>query len=134
MACRLLWAGSSGRDVGYIRGLTFAREIGTVPMVKGKKVAVGDSLALMSYPGIFTRDLQTSFGFVTDENAQASLGSMGIEWNNAIVSDMSAGSGSSGGPVFNTDGEFIGIHVGGFSGNDSGGLELNFQLIFEEND
>jgi S1-C subfamily serine protease len=124
----------SGRDVGYVRGLSFSREIPIVPMVREKKPLVGDMLVLLSYPQIFQNDLQTSLGFVTDDDAQSSLDTLGIEWRGAIVSDMSAGGGSSGGPVFNQDGEFVGIHVGGFSGAEDGGLELNFQLIFEQND
>lgn len=124
---------NSGRDIGYIRNLNFSRQISIINMKRNASVAVGDFLALLSHPTVFRNDLQTTFGFVTDDNAQASLGSMGIDWQDAIMTDMSAGPGSSGGPIFNNDGEFIGVHVGGF-GSDSSGLELNFQLIFNSGD
>ena len=130
----LLSRSPSGRDIGYIKGLNFSVDISKVGMVRQKRPLVGDLLVLLSYPQLFQNDLQTSIGFVTDDDAQSSLDTMGIEWRNAIISDMSAGGGSSGGPVFNQDGEFVGIHVGGFSGAADGGLELNFQLIFEQND
>jgi S1-C subfamily serine protease len=124
----------SGRDIGYIRGITFYSDIPIIEQTKDKLPLVGDLLVLMSYPSLFTNDLQTTIGFVTDDNAQNSLGSMGLEWRDSIVSDMSAGGGSSGGPVFNEDGQFVGIHVGGFSGAEGGGTELNFQLIFQSGD
>jgi S1-C subfamily serine protease len=124
----------AGRDIGFIRGLTFNFEVPIINPVRDKLPAVGDLLVLMSYPSFLTNDLQTTLGFVTDDNVQNSLDEMGIEWRDAIMSDMSAGSGSSGGPVFSDAGEFVGIHVGGFSGEDGGGTELNFQLIFQNND
>jgi S1-C subfamily serine protease len=124
----------SGRDIGFIRGLTFNFEVPIINPVRDKMPAIGDLLVLMSYPSLLTNDLQTTLGFVTDDNVQNSLDEMGIAWRDAIMSDMSAGSGSSGGPVFSDVGEFVGIHVGGFSGEDGGGTELNFQLIFQNND
>lgn len=124
----------SGRDIGFIRGLTFNFDLPIISPVREKLPAVGDLLVLMSYPSLLTNDLQTTLGFVTDDNAQDSLDEMGIEWRDAFITDMSAGGGSSGGPVFNDAGEFVGIHVGGFSGEDGGGTELNFQLIFQNND
>ncbi|NBX18836.1 MAG: serine protease [Proteobacteria bacterium] len=124
----------SGRDIGYIRGLTFNFDVPIISPAKGKIPLVGDMLVLMSYPSFLTNDLQLTLGFVTDDNVQNSLEEMSLEWRDAIVSDMSAGSGSSGGPVFNEDGEFVGIHVGGFSGEDGGGTELNFQLMFQPAD
>jgi S1-C subfamily serine protease len=123
----------SGRDIGYIKNLNFNSTVPVVVPAKGAQPMVGDMLVLLSHPSDLRSDLQTSLGFVTDDNAQSSLGSMGTEWRDAIISDMAAGPGSSGGPIFNSVGDFVGIHVGGF-GDSSGGVELNFQLIFSTED
>ena len=124
---------ASGRDIGYVRNLSFSVAIPVIPLVRNAAVADGNLLALLSYPSDLRNDLQTSIGFVTDDNAQSSLGNMGNEWRDAIISDMAAGPGSSGGPIFDIDGNFIGVHVGGY-GNNAGGVELNFQLIFSASD
>ena len=124
----------SGRDIGYVRGLNFNQNVPIIPITRRRNPLVGDLLVLLSYPGEFTNDVQTTFGFVTDDNAQSSLGDMAVEWRDAIISDMSAGGGSSGGAIFNEKNEFVGVHVGGFSSGSSAGLELNFQLIFSETD
>jgi S1-C subfamily serine protease len=122
-----------GRDIGYIRNLNFNSPVTIITPTKNATPMVGDMLVLISHPSDLRSDLQTSLGFVTDDNAQSSLGNMAVEWRDAIITDMAAGPGSSGGPIFNSNGEFVGVHVGGF-GDQSGGVELNFQLMFQSND
>lgn len=126
---------SSGRDIGYIENINFSVDIPSIPMVRDASVDIGDRIVLVSYPVDITNDYQVTMGMVTDDDVTNSLGSLATEWAGAIVTDAAAGPGSSGGPIFNLDGEMIGIHVGGYSGAwdalDVPGLELNYQLIFE---
>ena len=72
---------------------------------------------------------------ITDTDVTNSLdGDQAVEWGGAVMSNAAAGPGSSGGPIFNANGDFIGIHVGGFGGasspEDITGLELRFHLFF----
>lgn len=121
------------RDISKItinQTLSAWHQLPNAVMVINKKPLIGDALILLSYPEDITNDIQFTFGMVTDDDTSDSLGSYGSTWKNAITSDMAASSGSSGGPIFNEYGEFIGIHVGGYSS----GLELNYQLLFESAD
>lgn len=94
------------------------------------QIVRGLPLILVSHPLDFKNDKLTTFGLVVNANVQNSLPeSRQIYWSNAIMTDMSASPGSSGAPLFNTNGDFIGIHVGG---ERSKGLNLNYQLLFDK--
>jgi hypothetical protein len=94
------------------------------------QIVRGLPLILVSHPLDFKNDKLTTFGLVVNSNVQNSLPeSRQLYWSNAIMTDMSASPGSSGAPLFNTNGDFIGIHVGG---ERSKGLNLNYQLLFDK--
>jgi V8-like Glu-specific endopeptidase len=127
----------SGRDIAIVDPKDLiGNSWSALPSIKpriGFKPKVGQLLLLASLPENLTTDKQYTFGRVTDDQVNASLqaaeGHPG-SWKNAFMSDMAAAGGSSGAPIFNAQGEFIGIHVGGYQK----GLELNFQLAFAKND
>lgn len=48
------------------------------------------------------------------------------DWPNAILADYASSGGGSGGGLFTADGQWFGIHVGGFNN----GLELSIGLPF----
>lgn len=93
---------------------------------------IGQMLLLVSYPLDIVNDRQYTFGFITDDNVDNSLtGSYSTLWDDAFTTDMAAAAGSSGGPVFDEEGKFIAIHVGGYG---SEGLELNYTLPLKNGD
>ena len=89
-------------------------------------VEVGEMIGNLSYPLGIINDVQLTTGFVTDDNLDDSINDP--FWSSAFMADYAAAGGSSGSPVFNRNGDWIGIHVGGF--NDS--LELSIALPFEQ--
>gem|GEM_PF-5696536 len=126
---------SSGRDIGYIQGVTFNVTLPSIPLVKGEAAVLGAPILLVSYPEDLTNDFQTTPGVITDTDVTNSLdGVLAVEWAGAVMSNAAAGPGSSGGPIFNANGDFIGIHVGGYGGasspEDITGLELSYHLFF----
>jgi hypothetical protein len=66
--------------------------------------------------------IQISSSFVT----ATGMRELGAKWTGAFMSDYSSNGGGSGGPVFNGDCEWVGLHVGGFTD----GLELSIALPF----
>jgi hypothetical protein len=92
---------------------------------------IGQMLLLVSYPAEIVGDLQYTFGFVTDNNVQNSLGDRRYSWEGAFTTDMAAAGGSSGGPVFDEEGQLIALHVGASSDD---GLELNYTLPLKKAD
>lgn len=131
---------SSGRDIGYIQGVNFNDStIPSIPMARGETLALSAPILLVSYPADITNDFQVTPGVITDADVSNSIdGSLATEWAGAVTSDAAAGPGSSGGPIFDASGKFVGIHVGGYSGSsdpeDVTGLELNYHLIFTNAD
>ena len=96
-----------------------------------KPIETGQTLILVSHPLGFMDDMIISFGLILNENANLILSknkSRMPYWKDAILTDMSAAPGSSGSPLFNIDGEYIGIHVGG---ERESGLNTNYQLLFD---
>jgi S1-C subfamily serine protease len=126
---------ASPRDIAYIKDLTFSLTLPSVTMVRGATVDIGDMMLLVSHPADIVADPQFTFGLVADDDVTTSLGSLSDLWARAITTDMSASAGASGAPLFDADGDFVGIHVGGYGGASSAdevvGLELNYQLLFE---
>lgn len=128
----------SGRDIAVIEPgevLGGWNELQSISPTTGYRPKIGELLMLSSLPKDFVTDKQYTFGYVTDDSINASLqgaGNTAATWRNAFTSDMAAAGGSSGAPVFNQAGQFIGIHVGG--DNQGTGLELNYQLAFDRSD
>jgi S1-C subfamily serine protease len=87
---------------------------------------LGELVYGLSYPGVDLRnDVQVMVGRVVDDNVNDSLsGQNASYWRNVFTTDYAATAGSSGAPVFDRFGDFIGIHVGGYDN----GLEINYTL------
>lgn len=82
--------------------------------------AIGELVFATGHPNTIL-NIQYSVGTV------ASIGDDEvIDWPNAFMADYASNGGGSGGAIFNRDGEWFAIHVGGF--ND--GLELSIGLPF----
>jgi S1-C subfamily serine protease len=69
---------------------------------------LGDLVLVAGYPGGYDKDLQYTFGFVTDP----ALSDAPPAWSGAVIVDYGSAAGSSGAPVFSAAGALIGIHVG----------------------
>jgi S1-C subfamily serine protease len=69
---------------------------------------LGDLVLVAGYPGGYDKDLQYTFGFVTDPV----LSDAPPAWSGAVIVDYGSAAGSSGAPVFSAAGVVIGIHVG----------------------
>ena len=96
-----------------------------IPYTTNYQVTVGEPLLLLSLPLDINHNVQSTFGYVTDDNVSSEdLGTWANYWRGAFTSDMVASSGSSGASVFNGHGIIFAIHVGGYDYN----LDLNYQL------
>jgi len=82
---------------------------------------LGEMVMASGHPDVLAA-LQLSPGFVTATGAHE----FGNAWSNAFLADYSSAGGGSGGAIFNSNGQWIGIHVGGFED----GLELSVALPF----
>lgn len=83
--------------------------------------AVGELVFATGHPNTIL-NIQYSAGAVT------SIGDNEVvDWPNAFMADYASNGGGSGGAIFNADGEWFGIHVGGFVD----GLELSIGLPFQ---
>jgi len=118
--------GVAGRDIVEVKEISWSDPgkliPGLVPIASS--VAIGDMVGDVSLPLMIYNDVQITVGFVTDDNLNESI--QGLFWEDSFMADYAAAGGSSGSPVFNSSGEWIGIHVGGF--NES--LELSIALPF----
>lgn len=107
---------SPGKDV-VLLNVTWSASGTALPsfsVVSGKTPALGEMVMLASYPETFAKDLQMSFGYVTDTEIKASLpAGYETQWAGSWAFDGAATRGSSGGPVFSAAGDLIGILVGG---------------------
>jgi hypothetical protein len=83
--------------------------------------ALGEMVMASGHPDVLAA-LQLSPGFVTATGADE----FGDAWSNAFLADYSSAGGGSGGAIFDSDCQWIGIHVGGFED----GLELSVALPF----
>jgi S1-C subfamily serine protease len=116
-------AGTS--DVAYISKVNWTQEGSAIPGVQPQpktSVTVGDVTFTLSLPGDLIDDVQITLGFVADSELKA----FEPQWNRAFTTDAAAAAGSSGAPVFDSQGNLFGIHVGGWN---EGGLELNVQIL-----
>lgn len=90
---------------------------------------VGEMLVLVAHTKHMVNDYLINFGFVLNANAEKLLPQSRKDyWENSIITDMTASPGSSGSPVFESDGKWIGIHVGG---DRDQGLNANYQILFD---
>jgi S1-C subfamily serine protease len=111
------WASPvAGRDLTLMRQITWTTAGGELPsfsVVKGYTPRLGEMILLASYPGRLVKDLQMTFGYVTDVDATGSFPPLDrIAWSGAVGFDAGAYNGSSGAPVFNAQGELVGEFVG----------------------
>jgi len=86
-----------------------------------KPPQLGEMVMASGHPDVLAA-LQLSPGFVTATGAHE----FGNAWSNAFLADYSSAGGGSGGAIFDSDCQWIGIHVGGFED----GLELSVALPF----
>ena len=56
---------SSGRDIGYIQGVTFNVTLPSIPLVQGEAAVLGAPILLVSYPADLTNDFQKTPGVIT---------------------------------------------------------------------
>lgn len=108
-----------------ISGLT--PELGVQPQV-------GDFVVVVGHPGVGTSiflEHQYTTGYVTSADPGATLDELGwgTYWDRGYATDAVAWHGNSGGPVFDVDGNWIGILVGAFNGGkENEGPDLSLVL------
>lgn len=117
---------SSGRDVVEVAGVNWSGSVPGLSITTAYNVDVGELVGNISLPLDIAGDPQITMGWVTDDNLNTSFNNDPF-WHDAFMADYAAAGGSSGSPVFNEQGEWVGIHVGGFSNS----LELSIALPFE---
>jgi S1-C subfamily serine protease len=90
------------------------------------KPSVGDLVTVVGHPGVYdglALEHQYTTGSVTATNLRATLTSVpaleevAASWEQSWSTDAVAWHGNSGGPVFDADGNWIGILVGGLNGS-----------------
>lgn len=90
---------------------------------------IGEELYLIGHTNLINNDSIISKGRVLLNDTSKIIG---VErkkyWKYSVLTDMVAGPGSSGSPIFNTRGHFIGIHVGG----ERDKISVNYQIIFNK--
>jgi S1-C subfamily serine protease len=106
----------AGRDLVLAREIDWTTGGAALPVfevVKAWKSSLGSLVMVASYPGYLSKDLQMTFGYVTDVDVTASQpADAHTYWSGAWACDAAATHGSSGGPVFNAKGDLVGILVG----------------------
>jgi S1-C subfamily serine protease len=105
-----------GRDLALARQIDWTPSAAALPtfeVVRSWKSSLGGLVMVASYPGYLARDLQMTFGYVTDVDVVASQpDDAHTYWSGAWACDAAATHGSSGGPVFSARGDLVGILVG----------------------
>ena len=95
-----------------------------------KNISLSSELVLISHASKFINKPIVASGEVVSDDASTLIEDIFKKyWEKSILTNMSASPGSSGGPIFNLQGEFIGIHVGG---ERQDGLNVNYQLLFNK--
>lgn len=126
------WEQFGNLDIAEISFITWNNGDGMVGAspVFDRKPVLGEFLYTLHYPSDIRWDLQISTGRVVDDVIEYSLiGSQFKEsWKNAFTSDYVATGGSSGAPVFDRNGNWFAIHVGGYRIN----LDLNYTLPLQK--
>ncbi len=112
-------------DVGFI--FVDANEVGIAEVVQSP-VAIGDTVYLVGTPHSKFFQFTLTKGILSHLNRD--LPEMG--WGDLLQTDAEGGYGSSGGPLYNSEGDVVGIYVGH---NGDGGLGIslceNAQSILE---
>jgi S1-C subfamily serine protease len=94
---------------------------GLVPLM-GVRPDVGELIVVVGHPGVggsIFLEHQYTTGFVTAADPAATLDDLGWGeyWSEGYTTDAVAWHGNSGGPVFDAEGNWIGILVGAFNGS-----------------
>ena len=107
------------------------------PLGDSDKVRVGDWALAMGNPFILSEDQSptVTLGIVSGVNRyQPSAGQNQLEYGNCIQVDSSINPGNSGGPLFNFDGEVVGINGrGSFSFQDRGKVNVGLGYAISSN-
>jgi S1-C subfamily serine protease len=95
-----------------------------LPRQLSRLPSIGDFITVVGHPGLYdglVLEHQYTTGFVTAINLQATfaavpaLAGRDLTWAQAWSTDAVVWHGNSGGPVFDAEGDWIGILVGGFN-------------------
>jgi S1-C subfamily serine protease len=103
----------------------------------GVQPEVGDFVVVVGHPGVGSSvflEHQYTTGYVTSANPSETLEELGwgTFWEHGYATDAVAWHGNSGGPVFDVNGDWIGILVGAFNGsrqNEGPDLSLVLPLL-----
>jgi hypothetical protein len=123
----------AGRDLVHVKEIVWTAAgaaLAGFDVKKGQTPHLGELVLMASFPGAISRSLQTTFGFVTSTDVTASFpGDYRSYWSGAWASDNASTNGSSGGPVFDSNGDLVAVIVGRPS-DDSLDLRFNLPLIW----
>lgn len=105
------------RDISVITGPSFVSGYNpnNVPYNTSYSPSIGDILISMTHPGFLYDNVQMSLGFVSATSMSPSeLDNYSTYWSQAFTTtDAVTTGGSSGGPIFNKEGEIVALLVGG---------------------
>jgi hypothetical protein len=109
---------SNARDLIFIYDINWTEEgekLNEVPINYSYFPIVGDLLIGMTHPGFYEDTIQTTISFVAAESmSEYERDTYADYWYNAFTTtDAATAGGSSGGPIFDSNGDIVAILVGG---------------------